>query len=112
MKLFPKRWSDVTKRESPELVELIPCPDKLDMNKLEGGLSVTDTCSTARKNNQLLCNSADGMVYKLYCHNHLRNVWVKNVLLSLNEFLRARLHDSLDEIAPEFRVLVSFIALA
>ena len=102
MKLFLERWRDVTKREFPELVELIPHPDKLDMNKLEGGLSMTDTCATARKNNRLLCNSVDGVVYELYCHNHLHNVCMKNVLLSLNEFLYAHLHDSLDKIAPEF----------
>jgi hypothetical protein len=112
MKTFLKRWHDVTEREFPELVHLIPSPDEVDMNKLEGGSSMTDTCATAQKCNRLLCASVDGVVHELYCYNHLRNVWVKNVLLSLNDFLRAHLHDSLDEIAPEFRVSASFIALA
>ena len=102
MKLFLKRWREVTEREFPELVHLIPHPEEVDMNKLEGGSSMTDTCSTARKNNHLLCESVDGVVHELYCYNHLCNVWEKNVLISLNDFLRVHLHDSLDEIAPEF----------
>ena len=39
-------------------------------------------------------------------------MWVKNILHSLNNFLCAHLHDSLNEIAPEFRVSPSFICLA
>ena len=44
--------------------------------------------------------------------NHLRNVWVKNVLGALSEFLKAHLHDSLDEIAPEVRVSPGFVSFA
>ena len=90
----------------------MPHPEEVDINKFEGESSMTDTCSTARKNNHLLCESVDGVVHELYCYNHLCNVWEKNVLISLNDFLRVHLHDSLDEIAPEFRVSPSFISLA
>ena len=40
----------------------------------------------------------------MFLHNHLPNVWVKNVLDSLNELLRAHLNDILDKVAPELRV--------
>ena len=40
------------------------------------------------------------------------NVWVKNVLDSLTEFLRTHLNDSLDEVAPEFRFSTEFMSLA
>ena len=61
---------------------------------------MTDIC------NAQLCNKPLGVVlnkivYSLFCHNHLRNVWVKNVLSSLNEFMHAHLYDSLDKIADE-----------
>ena len=46
------------------------------------------------------------------CHNHLRNVWVKNVLDSLTEFLRAHLNDILDKIAPELRVSPKCMSLS
>ncbi len=48
----------------------------------------------------------------MYCYNHLRNVWVKNVLNLLNDFMRGHLNESLDEIAPELRVSPNFITFA
>lgn len=105
-------WRDVTLREYPDFVDLLPSPDDIDINKLIGGGIMTDTCSTAQLTNNLLSKEIDGKTHNLLCHNHLRNVWVKNVLESLTDFLRAHLSDSLDEIAPEFRVSPSFISFA
>ena len=48
----------------------------------------------------------------MFCHNYLRIFWVNNVLDSLTELLRAHLNDSLDEVAPEFRVSPGFMSLA
>ncbi|KAL7523561.1 hypothetical protein ACHAXR_000896, partial [Thalassiosira sp. AJA248-18] len=73
---------------------------------------MTDTCHSARSTNKKLSMEVDGVTHNLLCHNHLRNVWVKNVLESLTDFLRAHLHDSLDEIAPELRVSPGFIGFA
>ena len=98
--------------EFPELVDLIPSPMEINMDKLDGGSVMTDTCNSAQKCNRLLASVINGTVYSLFCHNHLRNVWVKNVLLSLNDFMRAHLYDSLDKIAEELRVSPSFISFA
>ena len=48
----------------------------------------------------------------MFCCNHLRNVWVKKMIDSLTEFLRAHINDSLDEVAPELRVSPGFMSLA
>ena len=48
----------------------------------------------------------------MVCHNYLCNVWLKNVLDSLTELLRAHLNDSLDKVAPELRVSPGFMSLA
>ncbi len=65
---------------------------------------MTDTCNAAQKTNRLCGEEVDGVVYLLYCVNHLQNVWVKNVLFSLNDLMRGHLFDSLEEIADELRV--------
>ena len=112
MKEMLTKWRAVTEREYPEFVDLIPHPDQIDLSKLENGGVMTDTCNSAQKANRLLAATIDGIVHSMFCHNHLRNVWVKNVLDSLTDFMRAHLNDSLDEIAPELRVSPSFISLA
>ena len=73
---------------------------------------MTDTCNAAQKTNIEISKEISSKTHNLLCHNHLRNVWVKNVLESLTEFLRAHLSDSLDEIAPELRVLSGCISFA
>ena len=62
--------------EFPELVDLIPSPMEINMDKLDGGSVMTDTCNSAQKCNRLLVSVVNGTVYSLFCHNHLRNVWV------------------------------------
>ena len=109
---FLVRWRLVTVREFPEFVNTIPTPDSVTINKLDGGVATTDSCHSERKTNRLLATEVDGIVYSINCHNHLRNVWVKNVLLSLNDFMRAHLFDSLEEIADELRVSPNFMTFA
>ena len=50
---------------------------------------MTDTCNSSQKANQLIAASVNGVVHSMFCHNHMHNVWVKNVLDYLTEFLRA-----------------------
>ncbi len=94
------------------MVDMIPHPDSIDINKLEGGSVVTDTCNGARKTNWLAGAEVDGVVYSMFCFHHLRNIWVKHALFALNDFMRGHLYDSLEEIADELRVSPSFICFA
>ena len=106
-------WREVTEREGyPELIDLLPKPDDITLDKLVNGGIMTDTCNAARLMNTLMSKEVNGKTHNLLCHNHLRNVWVKNVLSALTDFMRAHLQDSLDEIAPELRVSPNFISFA
>ena len=58
---------------------------------------MTDTCRLSQKSNRLIATSVNGVVCSICFHNHLSNVWVKNVLDSLTGFLIAHLNESLDE---------------
>ena len=107
-----QHWRDVTQKEFPELLHLLPSADGIDLSKLDGGSTMIDTCNGARLTNTRIYEDIPGVVHSLFCHNHLRNVWVKNVLESLTDFLKAHLQDSLEEIAPEFRVSASFNSFA
>ena len=98
--------------EFPDLIDLLPSPQDINLNKLQGGAVMTDTCNSAKLMNRKLCTEVGGKVYSLLCHNHLRNVWVKNILNSLTGFLRGVLHDTLDDIAPELRVSPGFDGFA
>ena len=62
--------------------------------------------------NHLLAACVNGEAHSMSCHNHLRNVWVKNVLDSLTKLLRKHLNDSLDGIAPELCGSLGFTSLA
>ena len=106
MKVILQEWRDVTKEEYPEFVHLIPDPDELTLTKLNGGGVMTDTCSTAQKENRILVKLVNG--HSLYCHHHIRNVWITAMLNSLGDFVSAVIKDNLDEIAPEFRVSARF----
>ena len=73
---------------------------------------MTDTCNSAQKANRLIADYINGVVHSMFCHNHLHNIWVKNVLGSLTEFLILNLNDSLDEVSPDLRVSLRFMSLA
>ena len=67
---------------------------------------MNDTCNSAQKVNRLIDASVNGVVHSMFFHNHLRNVWVNNVIDCLTELFRAHINDSIDEVAPELQVLV------
>ena len=73
---------------------------------------MTAICNSVHKMNHLLAACVNGEAHSMSCHNHLRNVWVKNVLDSLTKLLRKHLNDSLDGIAPELCVSLGFTSLA
>ena len=62
---------------------------------------MTDTCNSAQKANQLISDSVNGVIHYMFCHKHLRNIWVKNVLDPLTEFLRSFLNDGLENVASQ-----------
>ena len=105
-------WRDVTDREYPDFLHMLPLPEEIDIDKLINGGIMTDTCSAAQKTNTLLSEEISGEIHNLLCHNHLRNVWVKNVLESLTEFLRSHLNDNLKEVDSMLWVSPSFISFA
>ena len=73
-------WRAVTEREYPDFVHILLQPDDIDLNKLENGGIMTNTCHSAQKTNKELSKKVQGNTHNLLCHNNLRNVWVKNVL--------------------------------
>jgi len=95
-------WQEVTRREFTELLHLLPIKEDITLQKLENGGIITDTCNSAQLTNSLISEEVDGVTYNLLCHNHLRNVWIKNVLDSLMEHLRVCLQDSLTKSLQSF----------
>jgi hypothetical protein len=106
------KWREITEREYPDFVDLLPKPEEIDINKLVGSGIMTDTCNAAQAMNRKLSREIHGVTHNLFCWNHLRNVHVKNVLEALTNFLKAHFSDSLETIAPEFRVSPGFISFA
>ena len=66
----------------------------------------TVTCKSAHKTNRLLAQIVDG--HLLLCHHHQRNVWVKNMLDVISNYVCTLIKDNLEEIAPELRVSPRF----
>ena len=60
----------------------------------------------------MIAASINGVIHSIFFHKHLRNVWVKNVLDYLTEFLRSYLNDSLDEVASELHASPGLMSLA
>ena len=112
MKQMLVSWRSVTEQEYPQYVHLIPHLDEIYLAKIENGGGMTDTYNSAHKSNLLIDDYFNGVFHSMFFHNHLRNVWVNNVLDSLTELLRAHLNDSLEEVALEFRVSPGFMSLA
>ena len=76
------------------------------MQTLKGGAVMTDTFKSAHKTKRLLAQIVDG--HLLFCHHHQRNVWVKNMLDVISNYVSTLIKDNLEEIAPELRVLPCF----
>jgi hypothetical protein len=72
---------------------------------------MTDSCNAAQTARRLLQYEIGGMVLKLDCHHHLRNVWIKGMEKCVSVFLRVVVSDSLELIPPELRVTCIFLAI-
>lgn len=109
MKIQLQRFRDEVVELCPEWINLLPVVDGIDLDKFEANSVVmTDTCNGARLTNILIqteiCKQTGKTVHSLLCYNHLRNVWIKNVLKESTAFLREYLFTYLEEIAPVLRV--------
>jgi hypothetical protein len=109
LKIQLQAFRDVVIAQCPEFIDLIPTVDGIEFDKFENNSVVmTDTCNGARKTNILIkteiCKQTGKTIHLLLCYNHLRNVWIKNVLKESTAFLREYLLTSLEEIAPVLRV--------
>ena len=88
-----------------DLLDLIPKPDSIDIDKLDnGGTITTDTCNAAQKVRRLLVEHINGTVNEQDCMQHLRNVWINGVAKSVNIFMSEYLQESLEEISSFLRV--------
>ena len=87
MRKFPDR---------PDILLLIPNPDRINIDKLgDGGTMTTDTCNAAQKVRQLLVEYINGTVNEQDCMQHLRNVWINGVAKAFNKYLTEFLQESL-----------------
>ena len=97
------RWKEITKREfpnRPDLLEMIPSPDSINVDKLgKGGTITTDTCNAAQKVRRLLVEYINGTVNEQDCMQHLRNVWINGVAIAVNKYMLEFLEESLDDIS-------------
>ena len=67
---------------------------------------MTNTCKSSHKTNRLLAQIVDG--HSLLCNHHQRNVWVKNILYVISNYVSTLIKENLEEIALELRVLPRF----
>ena len=71
------------------------------------GINVmTDTCKSAHKTNRLLSQIVDG--HLLFWHHHQHNVWVKDMLDMISNYVSTLIKDNLEDIAPELCVSPRF----
>ena len=106
-----QRWREVTAREfpdRPDLLNLIPNVDTIDIKKLTDGAVTTDTCNSAQKTRRILVNIVSeiegGVVHEQDCFHHLRNVWINGVAKAVSGFMKEYLSDSLDDISSFLRI--------
>ena len=85
------RWRDITKREfpvRPDLLDMIPQPDSINIDKLgEGGTITTDTCNAAQNFCCLLVEHINGHVNEQDCMQHLSNVWINGFAKAVNKYM-------------------------
>ena len=78
---------------------MIPDPEEaMIIQKLKRGAVMTNTCKCAHKTNRLLAQIVDG--HSLLCHDHQRNVWVKNMLDVISNYVSTLIKDNIEDIAP------------
>ena len=82
----------------PEMVHLVPSPDRVSIEKLKEAGIISDTCNAAQKVRRIL---ADGLesVFEYDCMHHLRNVWFGGMERALTSRLNTILRDSLEAVS-------------
>ena len=107
MKVILITWRENIHEEYQDFVHMIPDPEEAtSMQKLKGGAVMTETCKSTHKTNRLLAQIVDG--HLLFCHHHQRNVWVKNMLDVIRNYVSKQIKDNFEEIAPELCVSPCF----
>ena len=95
--------SEIVQHDCPDLIEMVPSPDNIDISNFgnHAGIIMTNSCNAAQKARHLLQHRIGGNVHVLDCHHHLHNVLSKGMEQSVSGFLRVIVTDSLDKIPPE-----------
>lgn len=94
----------------------IPDPSEVNIGKLAGNVTTSDTCNTAIKEQRLLGEAVekanpDGTgTYQEPCWQHLRNIWINGAAKTLSRYLSTYLKDNLDDIDSRLRVSTSIEA--
>ena len=119
-------WRSVTLEMYPDredLLERIPPSSELTLTKMAKGFTMTDTCNTARRIQNLLHDEIKKICYekgmsdeeiemhKSFCWQHLRNVWFGAVELALNNTLLNQLEESMSAIPSIYRVNMDIVNL-
>jgi hypothetical protein len=108
------RLSGIGQCDCPELNEVIPSPDGIDIEKLghHARLIMTDFCNAAQKARRLLQHKIGGNILELDCYHHLRNVWINSMEQSVSSFVRVVISYSLEKIPPKLQVTCVYSAIA
>ena len=77
---------------------ILDSKEAMSRQKLKGGVMMTNTCKRANKTNRLLAQIVD--VHVLLFHHHQRNVWVKNMLDMISNYVSTLIKDNIEDIAP------------
>ena len=95
MKAILVTWREITHEEYQEFVHMIPDPEEaMSIQKLKGGAVMTDTCKNVHKTNRLLAQIVDG--HPLFCRHHQSNVWVKNMLEVISNYVSTLIKENLE----------------
>ncbi len=84
----------------PDHTDLVPSPEGITTDKLDGATILSDTCNAAQKVRQILVDLIDG-ANDYDCMHHLHNVWFGNMEKALTKTLNTLLRDNLDDIDPK-----------
>ena len=92
----------------PDLLEMIPTPNGIDIYKLgNGGALSSEPCNLSQKSRPILVHfieNQDDIFHVVDCVQHLHCVWFNGDTKAVSEFLTTYLEDSLDKISSFLRV--------